>query len=547
MPRRSRHCAAAGTHVTELRRTEPERPAALPLRRAPGLALRAGLLALAAGYGLLHARDLAAPALSLAALAAVAALAVAPALLALRLGRRAGLLALAPAALAAAWIAAGDGPSPRAPLGGLGGLLADAPASWVEVVLPFAGGEHPELRALVLSALFAWLAVLAWLWIARPRPLAAALVALLPFALSATVYGLGQSPWRALAAGALLLAFLLTGRAAGGGRPLAAALASLALALGAAWAAVPAASHPAVLPWTEWTFSQTADATAVGLAWDMRYQPLVYPPEPVEVLEVRAPRPSYWRALVLERFDGLRFTRTAPEVVARSERGGTVELPAAPVWARLGADVHVAALADSYLVAPGQPVRYVLPAEAGAVDLAADATAELRSDPEPGLDYRSEGIQRDPAPAALRALPPAYPRGRRASGLSLRGRDHPGLRPGRARAAARRALRCASRRSRVAGVADGLPEGAQRDARRGLAVPGRRGAGGLAAHHACLRRARRPARTRPMRSRAGRPRARPATARCSPPRWPPSCASRAYPRGSPRASRRATAATARTA
>ena len=51
----------------------------------------------------------------------------APALVALRAGRRLGLLALAPAALAAAWLAAGHWPSPGAPLGGLAGQLPTRP------------------------------------------------------------------------------------------------------------------------------------------------------------------------------------------------------------------------------------------------------------------------------------------------------------------------------------------------------------------------------------------------------------------------------------
>ena len=101
---------AAGARVLELRRPERE-PAVEPVRapRArPGL--RGALYALAGAFGLLHARDLQIPALStasLAAIAALAALAVAPALVALRAGRRLGLLALAPAALAAAWVSAG--------------------------------------------------------------------------------------------------------------------------------------------------------------------------------------------------------------------------------------------------------------------------------------------------------------------------------------------------------------------------------------------------------------------------------------------------------
>ena len=87
---------------------------------------------------------------------------------------------------------------------------ADAPGAWVQVVLPFGARRAPGVaRGRARSALFAWLAALAWFWLARPRPLVAALLALLPFALSATVYELPQYPWRALVAGALLFAFLL--------------------------------------------------------------------------------------------------------------------------------------------------------------------------------------------------------------------------------------------------------------------------------------------------------------------------------------------------
>ena len=189
---------AAGSRVVELRRPERPEVVAVAAPRRWDVPLRAALLALAAGYGLLYARDLQVPALSTPALAVIAGLACAPALIALRASRSAGRLALAPAALVAGWVSAGHWPSPRAPLGGLGSALLDAPSAWVQVVLPF-GREHPELRAAVLIALFAWLAVLAHVWLVRPRPLLAGLFALLPFAVSATVYDLpglpgGRSP-----------------------------------------------------------------------------------------------------------------------------------------------------------------------------------------------------------------------------------------------------------------------------------------------------------------------------------------------------------------
>jgi transglutaminase-like putative cysteine protease len=266
------------------------------------------------------------------------------------------------------------------------------------------------LRAAVLVAAFAWLAGLAWFTLARSRPFAAALLAVAPFVLSTTVYDLPQYPWRALVAGALLLAFLYTGRHAGGGRAAAIAFTALALAGGVALAAVPALSQPALLPWTTWTFSHDSDDTSgVALVWDMRYQPLSFGPKPVEVLQVRSPRPSYWRALVLSDFDGLRFVRQPQATVATSERGGVVHVPAPPVGALRRAAVQVEALVDSFLVAPGQPAGYDLPAAAGAVDVMEDGSAELRIAPSAGLGYISEGIARNPSAETLRALPARYP------------------------------------------------------------------------------------------------------------------------------------------
>ena len=417
---------ATGARVQELRR--PRRDPAVERRAEPDRELfwRALLYALAVAFGVLHARDLQLPPLSTPRLAAITVLATAPALVALRAGRRLALLVLLPAVLAAALLAAGHRPSAAAPLGGLTGQLADAPSAWVQVVLPFAADERPELRAAVLLALFVWLSALAWVSLARPRPLAAALLAGAPFVLSATVYELPQYPWRALLAGGLALAFLCTGRAAGGGRAIAAAFALVALAGGLAIAAVPAASRPGVLPWTTWTFAHAGDdASAVDLVWDMRYQSLSFGKRPVEVLRVRAARPSYWRAIVLSDFDGLRFLRAPQPIVESRGRGGVVRLAGPVSGSTLRAAVVVEAATDSFLVAPGQPVGFRLPAEAGAVDLSADGSARLRSEPPPGLGYLAEGANRDPSPRALRALGARYPESVAGGGLSFAGAQLP--------------------------------------------------------------------------------------------------------------------------
>ena len=537
---------AAGVRVQELRR--PEREPAAEDRTEPGRALawRALLLAFAAAFGLLHVRDLQTPALSTPRLAAVALLAVAPALVARRAGRRLGLLALAAATPAAAWLAAGHWPSPRAPLGGLAGQFVDAPSAWVQVTLPYASAERPELRVAVLLAVFAWLAALAWFALARSRPLAAALLAVAPFVLSATVYDLPQYPWRALPAGGLLLAFLFTGRCAGGGRAVAVAFAALALAAGAAAATVPAVSQPALLPWTTWTFShRSADTSGVSLVWDMRYQPLSFGPKPVEVLQVRSPRPSYWRALVLSDFDGLRFARQPQATVDTSERGGVVRVPGPPAGAPLRAEVQVQALVDSFLVAPGQPVSYDLPAAAGAVDLREDGSAELRLAPSEGLDYVSEGIARNPS--AGRCV-----RSRRATRRASSGATS--VSPARCFRLSARPIasatseRCSSPTEVIRCGARGrsptrerVPGRATRPPRTRRWSRWRHGSGPRApttSARACP--------TARTHSRSGPPAEPRATARCSPPRWRRSRASRACRRASPRGSPRAICAAAST-
>ena len=480
---------AAGSRVVELRRPERGR-APCRGRVAEASSLRGALLALAAAYGLLHARDLQSPALSTPRLLALAALAVAPALIALRAGRRLALLALAVATLAAAWTAAGHRPSPGAPLAGLAGRLADAPSAWVEVVLPFDDG-HPELRAAVLIAVFAWIAALAWLWLVRPRPLAAGLLATLPFAVSATVYDLPGDPWRALAAAALLLAFLRSGRPAGGGPAVAVGCAAVALALGAGWSAVPATRGRRSCPGRRGRSRSTATtrrrSRSSGTCAISRCLPAAAgggAADPLATTLLLAHRRARRvRRPALQPQDG-----PAGRSAQRWRNGARPVLPQA---GRLRAEVAVTTLVDSFLVAPGQPASYTLPRSAGAVEIAPDGSAELLAPPAGGLAYTVVGSERNPPASALRALPAAI---RRRSGMTSRS-PAPSFRPSARRRARRRSRGSSARTAatRLAGVGDGVRQGAQRHARRRLAVPGHGRARGLAADDARLRRPGEPA------------------------------------------------------
>ena len=217
----------------------------------------------------------------------------------LRAGRRLGLVALAAALLVAAWVAAGHPPSPGSPLGGPRRGAARAPSAWVQVVLPF-DRSHPELRAAVLIAAFRG-------WLRSPSSGSPVRGRSSPACsrccrsqsarrstTSRSIRGADSSPPGSCSRSCSRAVRQGAGRPRGGvaGARAAARRRLERRARGVA---------PGRAALDDVDVRGAGRRPAVALVWDMGYRPLSYPPRPVEVLRVRAPRPSYWRAVVLAR------------------------------------------------------------------------------------------------------------------------------------------------------------------------------------------------------------------------------------------------------
>ena len=373
------------------------------------LAARMLIYAAACGLSLPLVARFQHPSLSALVLWVLVALAVVPPLAALRLGRRAAIAAQAVCALAALAVCAGSARPAE-----LVELIAHVPRGvheWFAVTLPYSPELQRSLRGTLLVLLTVLLSSLAWVWLVRQRPLAAAVLALVPFAVATTVYVLDYPILRGLAALVVVLAFLgcelvLTGLAEARRALAATAFAALT---GSLLAVVLSSGAAGALDWTSWRLG-TDPATRVGVryVWDQSYRGLHWPRVVTDVFSVRAPRPEYWRATILEQFDGLRFREGSPG--AASTPGGAVLVTATPaVGPVTPVSVQLSSLDEPYLLAPGQPIAYDVPASAGGATLLADSAVRTIVAPRAGTRYAVSTLLADPAPAALRTLGADYP------------------------------------------------------------------------------------------------------------------------------------------
>jgi transglutaminase-like putative cysteine protease len=320
------------------------------------------------------------------------------------------LAAIVLSAVLAAWVAFSVSPLDLWPggdafFGPLGSHFGRGFVDFYDFRLPIDPARHPHMHEVILAAIFGFTLAVA-LAIAARRVVLSVVCFLVAAGWPATLLAGGNELGRGLVILAMALA-LLAGLAA---RPSRLALvASAAVLLGAlALSSSPAVAKSAFLDWQHWDFyTRPQKAVSVRYVWDARYGGVRFPKKQTTVLMIRAPRtPHYWRATVLDRFDGTRWLeRVWRETASESHELTPDRARRSAAWVQQ--DVTVGALDDSHLVGASIP------------------TAHNVSDPVlydgQGVARVLGGLHRDqrytiwsyaprPTPAELVRVQPSYPR-----------------------------------------------------------------------------------------------------------------------------------------
>jgi protein-glutamine gamma-glutamyltransferase len=268
--------------------------------------------------------------------------------------------------------------------------------------LPFDPQEHVRMHQVVLIAIFAF-ALLVALAVGARRAVLAVVAFLVGAGWPATLLAGGHE----LGRGAVILAVALLLLAGLTERPSRLALAAAAVVVFGAFAlsSSAAVSKNAFLNWQHWDFyTRPQQPVSVRYVWDAHYDGVRFPKKITTVLSIRAPRrPMYWRATVLDRFDG---TRWREHLLGDTN---AVLLPRGiedrQHWIRQ--DVTVGALEDNHLIGASIPVAWNV-----------SEPALIKGQ---GLIKVLDGLRRDqrytiwsyaarPTPAQLVRVPAAYPR-----------------------------------------------------------------------------------------------------------------------------------------
>lgn len=306
-----------------------------------------------------------------------------------------------------------------------------APANWAELIdeisrglagiedttLPYDGADDSIRLTLLLGvpALLGAAAALAF-WPARRRTISRAL-ALVPLI---ALYGFAatlDTPRGELVLGAVLLALCaawlwLPGY---GRRRWMIALATIA---GAGAFAVPvSAAIGGERAWWDYEgWDWFGRDSEVAFDWNHSYGPLEWPRDGTTLLEVTSDEPLYWKASVLDRFDGFTWQRAQPEdSLADAELEARDELPGAEALVNhrdwiAPVEFKLAALESEVVVGAGSILS--LKGVAGA-QLSRDGTLSLLGEPlRSGDEYSLTSYYPRPTSGDLRQAPANYPRKR---------------------------------------------------------------------------------------------------------------------------------------
>ncbi len=285
--------------------------------------------------------------------------------------------------------------------------------------LPFRGGGWPRQAVLLGLPLLLGLAAALAFWPSRRGAMAPRIPALL---ILVAVYGVGATvtpPGALVLHGFILLvlvaAWLWLPRLAGRD-----ALIGAALVLAAGTLALPVASGlDRGGPWLdyrnwEWAWYRVGGGEAFD--WNHSYGPLDWPRTGRALLRVRSDEPHYWRAAVLDQFDGTRWDQSGQSV-----GGGSVEFPRStsgfsisPQTVRLNpnwiheVEFEVQGLSSRLVVGVGTALSVDgvggITRTGGALTLASDQSL---SD---GDSYTVRAYIPDPSPTQMRNAPTDYPK-----------------------------------------------------------------------------------------------------------------------------------------
>jgi protein-glutamine gamma-glutamyltransferase len=158
-----------------------------------------------------------------------------------------------------------------------------------------------------------------------------------------------------------------------------------------------------LLNYRDWTWAGAEPK--LGFNWTHSYGSLDWPREGTPLLEIRSESPHYWRAAVLERFDGFGWLR-ADAIGSALELPNRVEGLALPVhreWFET-TEVTVRELRTGLVVGPGSIQN--LSGLQGSIG--GDGTALAGEIPSSGATYEVVSYAPDPTVEEMRAAPAAY-------------------------------------------------------------------------------------------------------------------------------------------